>query len=129
MMSPKNEDAYAMGKSTMALNTHEPMRQGEPLIPNQPPQTTIDSVLYQKLVDLGSIDVSGVRDTNVGESNYAEHIIQPWVIWQDWKLNPFDGDIIKRTLRTKTGNERKMDYKKIIHICQERIRQIDAGLE
>lgn len=70
-----------------------------------------------------------IRDYNIGTSNYAEHNIQPWDIWIDWKLNPFDADIIKRTLRDKKGNDRKMDYEKIIHICQERIRQLDEGIE
>ena len=83
-----------------------------------------------KLVQLGVLKTSfnTCRDTNVGKSNYAEHLIQPWSIWQDWNLNPWDADIVKRVLRTKEGEERKMDYEKIIHICKERIRQIDNGL-
>jgi len=64
------------------------------------------------------------RNKNVGNSNYAEHQIQPWDIWMDWDLNPWDADIIKRTLRTKEGESRIMDYQKIIHVCEERIRQI-----
>lgn len=66
-----------------------------------------------------------VRDYNVGDSNYADKKIQPWDIWLEYNLNPWDADIIKRVLRTKKGNSRRMDYEKIIHICQERIRQID----
>jgi len=69
------------------------------------------------------------RDINVGNSNYADHAIQPWDIWIDWRLNPWDADIIKRTLRTKTGASRKEDYEKIIHICTERIMHIDTGIE
>ena len=65
-----------------------------------------------------------VRSKNVGNSNYAQHKIQPWDIWIDWELNPWDADIIKRTLRTKKGDSRIMDYEKIIHVCEERIRQI-----
>lgn len=65
-----------------------------------------------------------IRDYNVGDSNYSDHKIQPWDIWEDWELNPWDADIIKRTLRTKKDNERVLDYQKIIHICQERIRQL-----
>jgi len=65
-----------------------------------------------------------VREKNVGNSNYAEHKIQPWDIWLDWELNPWDADIIKRTLRTKEGESRIMDYQKIMHVCEERIRQI-----
>lgn len=67
------------------------------------------------------------RSYNVGESDYSKHKIQPWDIWIEYKLNPFDADIIKRVLRHKKTDTRKMDYEKIIHICQERIRQIDSG--
>lgn len=65
-----------------------------------------------------------VRAYNVGASDYAEHRIQPWDIWYEYKLNPWDADIVKRILRTKPG-ERRLDYEKIIHICLERIRQLD----
>lgn len=68
-----------------------------------------------------------VRNHNVGESDYSKHKIQPWDIWIEYKLNPFDADIIKRVLRHKKTDTRRMDYEKIIHICQERIRQIDSG--
>lgn len=79
-----------------------------------------------KLVKLGilRIEETSCQDSNVGESNYSEHIIQPWHIWQEYNLNGFDADIIKRTLRTKSTDPREMDYKKIIHICQERLRQL-----
>ena len=71
--------------------------------------------------------VNDVRSYNVGESDYSKHKIQPWDIWIEYKLNPFDADIIKRVLRHKKTDSRKTDYEKIIHICQERIRQIDNG--
>lgn len=64
------------------------------------------------------------RSYNIGKSDYSKHVIQPWAIWQEYNLNPWDADIVKRVLRTKEGNTRKMDYEKIIHICKERIRQI-----
>ena len=79
--------------------------------------------------------VNGVRSHNVGNSDYSLHKIQPWDIWIEYKLNPFDADIVKRILRKKkevfmTEKEaRKLDYQKIIHICQERIRQIDEGVD
>ncbi len=63
------------------------------------------------------------RDYNVGSSDYASHKIQPWDIWIEYDLNPWDADIIKRVLRDKKGESRKLDYEKIIHICKERIRQ------
>ena len=64
------------------------------------------------------------RNYNIGNSNYSKHVIQPWSIWIDWELNAFDADIIKRVLRTKEGESRIQDYRKIIHICNERIRQL-----
>lgn len=89
----------------------------------------IDNILYAKLVNLGIINEgenNNIRNHNIGNSDYSRHIIQPWSIWLDYNLNPFDADIIKRVLRTKEGESRKQDYEKIIHICQERIRQIDT---
>ena len=44
-----------------------------------------------------------VRNHNVGNSDYAQHKIQPWDIWLEYKLNPWDADIVKRVLRTKKG--------------------------
>lgn len=90
----------------------------------------INKELYDRLVFLGIIP-NEVRAKNIGDSNYSEHTIQPYSIWIDWDLNPWDADIVKRVLRTKKeggmsfNESRKMDYEKIIHICQERIRQID----
>ena len=66
-----------------------------------------------------------IRSYNVGSSDYAKHAIQPWDIWREYNLNPWDADIVKRVLRTKETDGRKLDYEKIIHICKERIRQID----
>jgi len=66
------------------------------------------------------------RNYNVGTSNYSEHKIQPWDIWLEYNLNPWDADIIKRVLRTKKDNSRILDYEKIIHVCQERIRQLNV---
>ena len=70
-------------------------------------------------------DKKNVRSYNVGPSDYAKHAIQPWDIWREYNLNPWDADIVKRVLRTKETDGRKLDYEKIIHICKERIRQID----
>lgn len=70
--------------------------------------------------------MNNVRDYNIGKSDYAKHKIQPWDIWKEYNLNPWDADIVKRVLRTKEGEDRKLDYEKIIHVCQERIRQLEA---
>ena len=66
-----------------------------------------------------------IRAYNVGSSNYSKYKIQPWDIWIEYKLNPFDADIVKRVLRQKDGDPRILDYEKIIHVCKERIRQIE----
>ena len=66
-----------------------------------------------------------IRSYNVGASDYAQHKIQPWDIYLDYNLNPWDADIVKRVLRTKKTDTRIMDYEKIIHTCKERIRQIN----
>lgn len=63
------------------------------------------------------------REYNVGHSDYSKRTIQPWDIWYEYKLNAWDADIVKRILRNK--GERRLDYEKIKHICDERIRQID----
>lgn len=65
-----------------------------------------------------------VQSYNVGKSDYAKHTIQPWDIWKDWDLNPWDADIVKRVLRTKEGEPRTVDYEKIIHICKYRIAEL-----
>ena len=65
------------------------------------------------------------RSYNVGKSDYSKKAIQPWDVWLEYSLNPWDADIVKRVLRTKDGSSRTEDYKKIIHVCEERIRQLD----
>ena len=70
------------------------------------------------------------RDYNIGSSNYASMKIQPWDVWKDWKLDPWDADIIKRISRTKEipgksfEDARIEDYEKIKHICDEKIYQL-----
>lgn len=82
--------------------------------------------LFDKLNLLGIIP-NDVRGHNVGASDYSKHLIQPWTAWIEYELNGFDADIVKRVLRTKSTDSRMMDYKKIIHICEERIRQLKLG--
>ena len=90
----------------------------------------VSDELGNKLIKLGIIN-NDVRKDNIGNSDYSKHVIQPWSIWREYNLNPWDADIIKRVLRTKEefGKSREdariMDYEKIIHICKERIRQIN----
>lgn len=88
---------------------------------NSTPSTSKDNTLQ---VSQAKEDV---RSYNVGQSDYSKHKIQPWDIWLEYNLNPWDADIIKRILRTKETDSRKLDYEKIIHIAKERIRQLDLG--
>lgn len=89
----------------------------------------IDKKLYTRLDRLGLIP-NEIRSSNVGKSDYSKHTIQPWSIWIDYELNPWDADIVKRILRTKEEpgmsaiEARIMDYDKIEHICRERKRQL-----
>lgn len=70
------------------------------------------------------------RSYNVGSSDYAKHKIQPWAIWKEYKLNPWEADIVKRILRTKevpgksASESRIEDLEKIIHVAKELIRQL-----
>lgn len=94
----------------------------------------IEEDLYNRLEKLGLIP-NEVRKENVGKSDYSKHLIQPWSIWLDYDLNAWDADIVKRVLRTKEEpgmpykDSRIMDYNKIIHICKERIRQLESEPE
>ena len=88
----------------------------------------ISNEIYKRLKICGLLP-DEVRYRNVGASDYSKHFIQPWSIWIDYALNPWDADIVKRVLRSKQGEDRKQDYQKIIHICEERIRQIDTVRE
>ena len=96
---------------------------------NIPDSASIPAELFVKLRKIGILD-DDVRSNNIGTSDYSKHLIQPWSIWKDYNLNPWDADIIKRVLRTKKESgkseieSRIMDYEKIIHICKERIRQL-----
>jgi len=95
--------------------------------PTEDPQANsrmLDEDTYKALTRLGILDTS-VRSYNRGASDYSQHVIQPWSIWLDWNLNPWDADIVKRVLRTKQDDTRRLDYEKIIHICEERIRQLN----
>lgn len=73
------------------------------------------------------MSVNEHRNINIGTSDYATKSIQPWDIWKEYKLNPWDADIVKRVLRTKSiegkskDEMRAEDYEKIIHVCQERL--------
>lgn len=95
---------------------------------------SINERVLCKLIELGVLKTAkhSCRDAHVGKSDYSEHIIQPWTIWLEYNMNAWDADIQKRLLRTKAEpgmtleEARKLDYQKIIHDAQERIRQLDV---
>lgn len=88
----------------------------------------IPKEVAKKLEELGiytfNPEDQEVRRENVGDSDYSKHFIQPWAIWQDYNLDPWEADIVKRVLRKKASEPRARDFTKIIHICKEKLRQI-----
>ena len=105
-------------------------------------QDTINFCPEEDIIeDLGKtatqFGVEEIRNHHVGNSNYSQMPkgYQPWDLWKIFHMNPWDADILKRLLRTKAepcmtmAESRKLDYQKIIHVCQERINQIDEGYE
>ena len=96
-----------------------------------------EDVIKEECEVSSQIETKDIRNYNVGSSNYSSMPkgYQPWDLWKIFHMNPFDADILKRLLRTKAesgmtmAESRKLDYQKIIHVCQERINQIDEGYE
>ncbi len=85
----------------------------------------------EKLKDQYPLD--DVMTYHIGKSNYSAKKIQPWDNWEEYGLNPWDADILKRLLRTKTepgkdpAEARIEDYEKMKHLCDKRINQIRKG--
>ena len=94
-----------------------------------------ENVIKEESRVSSQIETKDIRNYNVGSSNYSSMPkgYQPWDLWKIFHMNPWDADIQKRLLRTKAEpgmtmeESRKLDYQKIIHVCQERINQIDEG--
>lgn len=80
----------------------------------------------EHLLNLGILKTTeeSCQSYHIGKSDYSRHVIQPWNIWEEYNLNPWDADIVKRVLRTKEGEPRTLDYEKIIHVCKYRIAQL-----
>lgn len=91
--------------------------------------------------DNTGIDVShdDIRAFNIGASDYSKHKIQPWDIWEEYNLNPWEADIVKRVLRTKCEDglasklsridSRIMDFEKIIHVARKCIELLKKDKE
>ena len=96
-----------------------------------------ENIIKEECGVSSQIETKDTRNHNIGNSNYSSMPkgYQPWDLWKIFHMNPFDADILKRLLRTKVepgmtmAESRKLDYQKIIHICQERINQINEGYE
>jgi hypothetical protein len=61
-----------------------------------------------KRLKVYAMSKEGVRGHNVGSSDYSKHKIQPWDIGIEYRLNPWDADIIKRVLRKKGDRSQKI---------------------
>jgi hypothetical protein len=97
---------------------------------NDNTQVSIDYSLYRELKRLGIINENDdTRSYNEGGSDYSKHILQPWTIALDYNLDPWDMNIVKYVLRTKKGESRILEYKKIIHNCEEKIRQLKENVQ
>ena len=96
----------------------------------QPSNTFLDK---QPADRIGDKLHNSIRNKNVGNSNYATYDIQPYDIWEEYNLNPWDADVVKRILRTKEdvgmtpAAQRILDYQKIKHICDYAIDRINTG--
>lgn len=76
-----------------------------------------------------------VLSHNVGDSNYSKLEVQPWQVWEAWKLDPWEADIVKRIARTKkiegkTSLESRLeDFEKIKHITEYKIEQLKKAIK
>jgi len=70
------------------------------------------------------------RSYHVGDSDYSDYKIQPYDIWDEYNLDPWSADIVKRILRTKyvegmtMAESRIEDLRKIQHICEYLINKL-----
>lgn len=82
---------------------------------------------YKKLIEEmyaeGEVSVkpSGLefKDKQVGGDHYKKHSIRPWDIIDEWKLNFYEGNILKYLLRRKSN--RLEDLQKIAHYVEKMI--------
>ena len=95
-------------------------------------ENEIDLLYRPSPATLGDVTITTTTAStayNVGNSDYSKRKIQPWMIWEEYELNPWDADIVKRVLRTKEGESRQLDYEKIIHICKYRIEKLEKSVD
>lgn len=68
-----------------------------------------------------------IHSFNIGSSDYSKHKTQPWDLWEEYNMNPWEADIQKRLLRRKVEpgmdpiDSRILDIQKIIHVSRKYI--------
>ena len=98
--------------------------------------TEEDKEMVARLIRGFEHDLEELRNDKYGHDEIVSDLKESCREKIDW-LEAFqkrmeqepNADIVKRILRTKQGDSRRLDYEKIIHICQECIRQIDIKEE
>lgn len=59
------------------------------------------------------IDATGVQNRQVGGDHYVRYAIQPWDIWREYSLDPWEASALKYLLRRK--GKRLEDLEKCRH--------------
>jgi len=68
------------------------------------------------------------KDSNIGESDYSTRKIQPWDVWESFNPTPWEADIIKRLMRTKSAEDDALDLQKIRHVCEYKMMELDTQI-
>ena len=68
------------------------------------------------------------KDSNIGESDYSTRKIQPWDVWESFNPTPWEADIIKRLMRTKSAEDDELDLQKIRHVCEYKMMELDSDV-
>ena len=95
---------------------------------------TPDNVFSTQVPTINPTDPDPIKEDSFVLLAYVKDGVVTEYKYTSWK-QVVEDDIVKRILRIKEEEgmtkeqSRKLDYEKIIHICQERIRQIDEGIE
>lgn len=72
----------------------------------------------RKITNLDPVLLGDLKRLGIMDHKNEGHLIPIWSIWQDYKLNPWDAEIVMNLLNSSTPN-----YEEIIRLCNERIRQ------
>ncbi len=64
------------------------------------------------------------NNMQVGGNHYISHKIQPWDVWEDWKLDPWLCNVIKYVQRHHRKNG-KEDLEKALHYLEFALQNYD----